>query len=274
MNQPADAERTSAWKRTVASAWPAMIPLALGATYYLSPRFYLTYILEVRRREFQFVEMATEIFALSAAVMLLVAGGRAWRSGTEARRSGRVPAKRWLDGRGGAAIILFLAAACLFLAAEEASWGQKYFGWESELRETNLHNTVPISFAGLGSIVIVLLLVGIPIAWRFRDRLPVPRDWEPAVAEGPVIVCLLLAFVMSWIKDIALLTIDDPQQSRVYIGYFEQLNEKKEMMLALSLMLYGVYRLRKTGPRKWDQTRAAETLAAPEMESGVLGRKP
>ena len=30
-----------------------------------------------------------------------------------------------------------------------------------------------------------LLLIGMPIAWALRDRLPVPRDWEPAVAEWP-----------------------------------------------------------------------------------------
>lgn len=163
--------------------WPALIPVALAGIYFVSPRFYLTYVLEHHKRERQFVEIATFLCSVSAAVMLLVGGVRAWRNGTADRLAGRIRARKPLDGRGGAVLIFLVAAGTLFFAGEEVSWGQTYFGWESELRETNLHNTVPISFGGIGGLGIVLLLVGVPALWAMRDRWPVPRDWEPAVAE-------------------------------------------------------------------------------------------
>lgn len=226
--------------------WPTLIPIALAAVYFISPRFYLRYILEHGQRENQFVEIATVICAFTASFMLVVAGVRAWRNGTADRLSGLAPSKRLLDGRGGAAIIFFLAAGCFFFAGEEISWGQTYLGWESEMRETNLHNTVPISFSGLGSVVIVLILIGIPILWRMRDRVPVPRDWEPAVAEWSVVCCVMIAFSVSWVKDIAHSVVADPETHKVYRQYFDELNEQKELVMAVAFLMYAVYRLRKT----------------------------
>lgn len=60
-------------------------------------------------------------------------------------------------------------------------------------------------------------------------------------------MCVIAGFCVTWTKDIAHAAIADPDASRVYLQYFEELKEQKELMFAVGFAVYGFYRLRKTG---------------------------
>ena len=143
--------------------------------------------------------------------------------------------------------------ATFFFAGEEASWGQTYLGFQtpetyekaSGNSETNLHNT-SLNIQGLGSIFLAVMFFGLPIAWVYRVKLNLPAGWAPAIAEGPVIFCLALGFGWKLFKDVyrrCCLTGPDGSD-RFYIEFVEQINEQKEMLVGVALLIYGLYRLR------------------------------
>jgi hypothetical protein len=107
---------------------------------------------------------------------------------------------------------LFLIAVFLFVAAEEISWGQRIFGFESgeifklinKQKETNLHNigsstfSVNKAFFGIGlELIILLYLLAVPYLYinvekfkSFADKIYLPI---PKVMHGIVfVICLRL----------------------------------------------------------------------------------
>jgi hypothetical protein len=241
---------------------PLTLIAALLATYLLAPDFYLMHVLELTQREDQIVEIATIVIAFLASILLFWS---AWRLGWSRRGPGL---------RGGAVIVGMIGLATFFFAGEEISWGQTYLGWHTPETiqqlggETNLHNMqLPFSVQGLGSLFLVMMFVGLPIAWRLRDRLPIPKewvsgDWACAVAEGPVIFSMIVAFAWKGYKSVYRLlvpgTADDP--TRFYIEFVEQINEQKELLVAVSLLLYALYRVRLA--RRLSQAANADRIGA------------
>ena len=215
------------------AAGPAVIFL-LVMTYLFSPDFYLKWVIEARGREYQIVEILTFATALSASILLAVWIRRAW------------PSAGWSD-RIGIAAVAVIALAAFFLGGEEISWGQTYFGWGTpesyrELAaETNLHNTgIPVQ--SLGSVFLIVMFFVLPLVWALGLRWP--AGLRSAIAEGPVIACLASAFLWQETKSLYRFLHEDYAQRTTYIEFFEQINEHKELLIAVSLLLYAIFRFR------------------------------
>lgn len=209
---------------------------ALLVTYLAAPQFYLDYVLEGTRREFQVVEIITESAALIGGVMLLWAAHLLWHDPAPDARSRRLASL----------MLAVVGAAALFLFGEEISWGQKFLQWETPESfaqhsvETNLHNirSLPISIQGLGSMFIACVFFVVPVLWRMRDRFPVMHKLEYAIACGPAIT--VVAFGFLWREWKSLHRSVWGTDGAFYDGFLEQINEHKEMFVALGLLVYGI----------------------------------
>ena len=234
----------------LAFAVPVALVVGFLIVYLVAPATYLKYVLSFSGRETEVVEILTWTSALVAGLILIPLGVALWIA--TIRRAGT-----WLPG--GAMLVLMAGLAAFFLGGEEVSWGQTWFHWKTPAemrglsRETNLHN------GRLGRLVhhcgnvflIGLFLVG-PVLWRFRERLPfrIPHDWRPAVAEWPVFTTIGLAFLLRLPKlyftnayspaDITAMT----RSATFYGQYLEEINEQKEMLVAIGLLIYALYRIR------------------------------
>ncbi len=237
-NMPTTERRHPVWVWMIG---PGLVML-LVLTYLIAPGYYLEWVIAFESRERQIVEFVTFGAALIAAVMLL---GTAWRMRGGASTS-------WRD-RGGTIVIALVGAAALFFAGEEVSWGQWIFNWETpdlfretiQSGETNLHNAdLPINLNSLGSVFLIVVFVLLPLAWHRRWPAQIPQAWRPAIAEGPVIFLVICAFVWKEVKSLYLFVNRQSEEGTVYVEFFEQVNEHKEMMVAVALFMYGVYRIR------------------------------
>ncbi|MAE62764.1 MAG: hypothetical protein CMJ18_00710 [Phycisphaeraceae bacterium] len=227
---------------------PVLLLLALLAIYLAAPDFYLAYVLEESRREYQAVEFVTVGSALIASLILAGCAVRLWRVGPSAfaPQAGRGR----FAGRSGAIAIGVIALAAFFFGGEEMSWGQTYFGWKTpeDYRqvsvETNLHNVdFPISVQSIGSAFIFTVLVILPALWALRGRigLTLPGEWGPAMAEPPVIFAIVVAFAWKLFKN-GYRTLAG-EESTFYMQFVEQINEQKEMLVAVGLLLYALHRV-------------------------------
>jgi hypothetical protein len=222
---------TAGWRGIAYAAGPAVIFL-LVMTYLFEPEFYLKWVIEPHGREYQIVEILTFATALSASILLAVWIRRAYPS---AGQSDRI----------GIATVAVIALAAFFFAGEEISWGQTYFGWgtpENHLAgETNLHNT-PIPVQSLGSAFLVVVFFVLPLVWALGLRRP--AGLASAIAEGPVILCLAFAFLWQETKSLYRSLHEDYAERTTYIEFFEQINEHKELLIAVTLLLYAIFRFR------------------------------
>jgi len=203
-------------------------------------------VLEGNRREYQFVELCTFICSATAALLLFICALRLWRSPNLDRTD--------LAGRRGAFLIVgLITLATTFFAGEEISWGQTYFGWATpealNSEETNLHNIddFPINIKSLGSLFLIIMFIALPLAWR-AGKLNLPRTWEPAIAERPIIFSMVVAFFWKFFKDVYR-RVPGAKETVFYDQFVEQLNEQKEMLVAVTLLMYALYRLSATRRR-------------------------
>ncbi len=234
----------------IAAAIPVLLAAALYVTYRVSPSFYLQYVLQGSEREHQAVELITFACTAAGTVLLLVAARRLWIAGEPAG------AGNLIQRRGAFLIVGLVALATFFFAGEEISWGQSYFQWKTPdavsamTPETNLHNVrgLPISVNSLGSVFLIVLFVVLPIGWRRRQTLGIPSSWLPAIAEWPVVFAMLFAFAVKLYKSLYRFLVAEAKTQTFYIEYVEQINEQKEMLVAVALLIYAVYRVRATKP--------------------------
>ncbi len=264
----------------VAAATPAAAIAVLIVIYIASPVFYVNHILEYQHRESQAVEMVTFLAASVAAAMLFLAASRLWRIGAAALPAFGVdpndlrgPAA--LRGRGGAIIVAVVALATLFFAGEEVNWGQNFFNWgvpEYEKGtgfagpEVNLHNSFEVvSVQSLGSAFLLGVFFGLPLMWLGRHRLTMIGDWGPAIPTWPVVAAMLTVQLWGLVKPLyraihpdagwestadyldllAQVRGDSPVEIDSalyhYVGFFDQVKEQKEMLVAIVLLLYSIY---------------------------------
>jgi hypothetical protein len=220
---------------------PLGLIAALLTIYFINRDFYLTYILEQRRREFQAVEIMTLGF-FACAVPLMIAA--TWRQFKRCRNSGD-----WM----GLIVIGLVMGATIFAFGEEIDWGDTFFGWTreggtmDEYYALNLHNNLPIR--GIGSIFLVAVFFGLPVAWAMRERLRLPDGLRIAAPEKPVVFAMGVAFGWRLIKHIYLAIVGKENigvygDDGFYWGFVEQNNEQKEMLIALALLLYALYLVR------------------------------
>ena len=247
----------------LAFAVPLGITVAFFLIYLVSPHTYLTYILEAVNREKQAVEILTWTAALAAAVLLFPT---AVRLQLQTRHAGGSPLP------GAVLFIGLVALAAFFFAGEELSWGQTWFHWRtpSELktvsRETNLHNG---RLGGLvhtgGNLFMLVMFVGLPIVWRFRDRLRLPLDWRAGIAEWPVAATAILADLVRVPKQIFAATHTSVQMhaSPFYMQYLEEIDEQKEMLIAFAMLIYALYRLQAVRAERGAALAEAAIAASP-----------
>lgn len=222
--------------------------------------FYLTHILEERYREYQLVEMITFGCSLLAAVLGFLAAVLVAR-----RVRVRFPVARGLHRWFAPGLLGVTSLAALFFAGEEVNWGQTFSRWgQPEFTQDaataeaytaqSVHNNLDgISVQSLGSVFLVVVLIVLPIVWARRDRLNLPAAWGPAIACWPAAATAVFAFVLKEVKGVyrSVAGKDEAKLDVFYMGYLEQINEQKEMLLALAMLLYLGYalaRVWKTGP--------------------------
>lgn len=228
---------------------------ALIGTYLASPAFYSTYVIDAEMREYQAVEITTFTTSTLAGIMLLWS---AWMLGR--RRPAVDPeesmVRRLAEGWGAAGIVGVAGAASLLFAGEEVNWGQTFLHWgvpESEKpHPTSLHNNdneFAISVNQLGALYLIGQFIVLPLVWRFRDRwrLPiigrVPDSWRAAIPEAPVIFTFIVSVLWKLIKDLYERP-ENPGEDAFWDGFVWQINEHKEMLVGITLLLmYAFYRV-------------------------------
>lgn len=212
---------------------PIVIVSGLYVSYLVAPEFYLSYLLEETRREEGVVEIVTFLSALIAGLILLYSTWHLFQGGN------------WLA----AGIVGAISLATLVFAGEEISWGQIYFVWTTPVwwrddfgGSTELHSgALPVS--QLAAIFLLVIFFLLPLAWKFQTLLRLPVELEPAIAEGPVIFTIAFAAIYREIKGIYLWLTPLEYQDRLYREFFWGLNEHKEMLIAIAMLMYALYRL-------------------------------
>ena len=233
------------WLDWFAIALPIGLIAVLLAVYFIDREFYLTYVIEPLRREHQAVEIVTFGFLLASVPLLLVSVRNQW-----ARRDEP-------GGRQALIVIALVLGAAAFAAGEEVDWGDTYFGWTDEGGELedvyalNVHNN--LSVKTLGSAFLMAVFFGLPLLWASRNRWRLPAGLRPAVAEWPVVFAMAVAFGWRQLKNIYLLIVGKENvgvygDGGFYWGFIEQINEHKEMLIAVAIFLYALYRIRATKP--------------------------
>lgn len=235
---PATRLYAAGFRAVAYAAGPAVIIL-LAMTYLFSPEFYLAWVIEPQGREYQIVEISTFVAAFSATILLTIwIGHRYWSGGGRGHHTGIM-------------VVGLIALATFFFAGEEISWGQTYLGWETpeEYRgfshETNLHNTT-LPVQSLGGVFLIVMFFVLPLAWWFDRRLwaRMPPGMGPAIPEGPVVACVATGFLWQETKNLYRFLHDDYAERATYIEFFEQINEHKELVFAVALLLYAIFRFR------------------------------
>lgn len=213
---------------------------------------YLTHILEERYREYQLVEMITFGCSLFAAGCGFLAAGLVFRQVRERFPESGPIARLFAPGLLGVS-----ALASLFFAGEEVNWGQTFARWgrpeftqdaatAEQYTAQSVHNNLEgLSIQSMGSVFLIVVLVVLPILWARREKLGLPAAWAPAIACWPAAATVAAAYVLKEIKSVYRSAVgkDEAKLDPFYMGYLEQINEQKEMLLALALLLYLGYAL-------------------------------
>lgn len=229
--------------KTLAYAWPFLVILALIFTYINAPHFFVSYIFQIQNREFQVVEILTFIAAGMAGIILLMSTWKFWKR----------------DNYWAAGLVGLVALAALFFAGEEISWGQSYLQWDTPTwwqekfsGETNLHNSqFPVH--QLAALFIFSIFFLLPFCWQFRNYIYLPLALEPAIPECPVISALGISIIFRELKGIYrefsplwYRQVDIPWvefHDQFYQEFLWGMNEYREMLVALTLLMYAGYRM-------------------------------
>lgn len=239
--------RAVSWWDLLACALPLGLIAALLGTYFIDRDFYLTYVIEPLRREYQAVEIATVLFLFLSIPWLAIAARKQW-------------ARRREPGGGQAlTVIVLVLMATVFAFGEEVDWGDTFFHWTAEGNELedvyalNVHNN--LSVKGIGSAFLFAVFFALPLAWAGRDRWRLAGGLRPAVPEWPVVFAMAVAFGWRLFKHIYVSIVGKDNlgeygDAGFYWGFVEQNNEHKEMLIAAALLLYALYRVRATRQHK------------------------
>jgi len=212
---------------------PVFLSFALVFTYLFAPDFYLQYILSGLNREAQAVEMLTFTGALLASFVLF----------KNAYNLYLLKEYRWSVW-----LLLIIGAATFFFAGEESSWGQSYFYWKTPefydctSLETNIHNTdIPIQ--SLGSVFLLLYFVALPFLWWKKIHFPDRISIELAIPESQIVLCMLYAFGWKLIKNYyrTLYSREYIKSSSLYINFIDQINEQKEFLVVVAILIYAFH---------------------------------
>ncbi len=217
-------------------ALPLLCILLIWSIYFWVPEFYFKYVLEERHREFQIIELITVVCAIWGGGLMVMGTWKLWM-------------KNWVWA---AAVVGVMALATLFFAGEEISWGQSYWGWSTPTWwrnniswETNLHNSrISLEvFHGLAGLFQITMFVILPLIWMMRKKLGLPEQLKPAIPEYPVIFIIILAFVYRETKNVFRVWYSHDE---AFKNFLWGMNEHREMLVAVGLLFYGLYKWQKT----------------------------
>ena len=227
----------------LACALPLGLITAMLGIYFADRDFYLTYVIEPLRREYQAVEIGTFVFLMLSIPWLLIASRQQWNRRAEP------------GGWQALTVIVLVLGATVFAFGEEVDWGDTFFHWTAEGSELedvyalNVHNN--LSVKGIGSAFLFAVFFALPLAWAGRDRWRLAEGLRPAVPEWPVVFAMAVAFGWRLFKHIYVAIVGKDNLGEYgddgfYWGFVEQNNEHKEMLIAAALFLYALYRIRAT----------------------------
>jgi hypothetical protein len=244
-------------RRTDGRTLPAWLwlglPLLSLAIKFLSPLMGYETWERTMLSEFGFVENATAIFCLPAAVLALIAF----------RRRRQLP-------RGMGVVLLVFAAGCIFFAGEEISWGQHMLGYEtpgaiSEINrqdEFNLHNTyseyggnllnnVPRQLLNLAMTIIIVWPIVLRVLRKRREKDPRAarmvaanddprRLWYWILPSWRLIPAALMALVLRMPNKLDELMPASWLQDGTYpnMALMESAGEYKEYCFAMAMLLW------------------------------------
>ena len=214
-------------------ASPIVIVSALFVIYLVAPDFYISFILEEAQREQRAVEIVT---FLSAFVAGLILSYSTWHLCQNSNW--------WAAG-----VVGLVSAATLLFAGEEIGWGQIFLEWETPAwwkenfaASTDLHST-PLPVNQLASMFLLVIFFLLPLAWKFQPPFRLPVELEPAIAEGPVIFTIAFAVIYRELKGVYLWLTQVGYGDRFFEEFIWGLNEQKEMLIAIAMLWYALYRL-------------------------------
>lgn len=160
-----------------------------------------------------------------------------------------------------AALMFYLfAAGCIFIAGEEASWGQHWLGWSTPeplqqvnlQKETNIHNTVYFPKRLIKWILTLgIFIIGVLLPWKLKDRLAGTRlaflrHLSPEPWTIPMALFVVITFIMrKLVKSAGLLPNLEPSEYGIRVA------EVHELYIAIYFMLYA-----------WSMLRQARALRA------------
>jgi hypothetical protein len=222
------------------------ILFGLLIVFLISPQFYLDHILDPCGREFQWVEILTFVSSLTAGILLSMVWIKRYQTP-------RIEAKLW-----GTILIGFVGLASLFFAGEECSWGQTYFNSERQdysggNQERNLHNSgFPIQ--SLGSLFIFCVFIVLPVLSRIHRTQGIIIPFGITIPSSPILFCMCFAFLWKQCKTLYRFWVPNSEAmlSPFYRSFMEQMNEHKEMMIAVGLLMYA-----------WEQFNLSKTKDRP-----------
>jgi hypothetical protein len=226
----------------LACLWPVIVCLLMLLTYLCAPEFYLHYVLEETSREGMLVEVVTATSALCGAILLFCCIRSVWQ-----------PGKNILT-QYPAVLLLMVGLASFFMAGEEVSWGQTLFKWKTPENfisgETNLHNSdIPIQ--ELGGVFVIVVFILLPLANRLCPRLIQKfSGLETVLPRIPAIAWIAVALLWKEQKNVYRALVSDYKTRDFYINFMEQINEHKEMLIAIGFLAFGLQVTRMLARRK------------------------
>ncbi len=217
----------------------ALIPLLFLAliwiSFWISPNFYFTFLLEENNREYQIIEILTFVAGAIAGLVLVY-----------------VAFQFWVIHRWEAAVwVGIMALATIFFAGEEISWGQSYLAWETPewwgeyiSRETNFHNSRAdqanhFRLTQWGGIFLLVMFVVAPIVWVYQDRLGLSLNLAPAMPDFGSMVTIVVASLYRESKGIFQSLLPSGQ---IYEDFLWGISEHREMLVAIGLLIYALSR--------------------------------
>ena len=164
----------------------------------------------------------------------------------------------WRDETSSRLIYLGLAVACFLIAGEEVSWGQWFFHWQTPdalsqvnlQNETNLHNIInPRAYDPIYSLA-GFSLIGFAVMSVMLDA----RDWVGT--RSNVFIYRDVSLFMDWLAESRFGMV--LALSTAVLLQHESFEEYSEALLALTLMLFLMFRLAATDIVARHETMAAE----------------
>ena len=194
---PTNVTRDGAQEARIAPLWWLWLPLAallfLAVTPHIDQAWYDAWVNDERRGILETAQFVLALIGFFVALRILLLPGL--------RR--RPLYYVW---------VLLAALACFYIAGEEASWGQHYFGWSTpetwaevnDQGETNLHNTSawldqkPRTLLEIG---VILGGIVLPLVARFRPSWLAPIRRRPGLALLlPPAICFPSAVIAEGVR--------------------------------------------------------------------------